>query len=547
MENMHIVQKQVLTITLPDTKAFLKWEADIRHDFTKRINREMERCFDEYNQDGLHLIIDKLHLDLGTCTPDEVKTELPARLYKELQKQLQQRLSEAVNPVFSGNLKRYDFDKSNNDRHYFGEEGKLEILCFFLQKGYLPWYGSAIAQWDEDWLQTLAEKEITIFKDFLSAASAAPIRRLTTQFDDSFLQSLLQRFGVTIETAKTWEWLRKKGEVTKQERTVIALNNSFHNPSLNLALLRSTYWFDWIMYALGQGKVPSLSNMFRNQTGGFNLLYKFIKDSPFEGTNANLRREVPLIWKDELQILKEQAKEEQDVSGDQKRQVTEGKEGRQTDSDSDLLPPNLFSTENDAANRQELREDPKSTSNVKEDVNSKLKKTNEEEDGDALFVNDGGLILLHPFLVQLFENCAWVADKKFASVPAQTMAVYALHYLATRKLVALEHELIFPKLLAGIEFETPLEPVDPLNDSERDACDELLSEVIKHWRAIGNTSPSGLREAYLQRSGKLSHIHSGWHLNLEHKTLDILLNRLPWGISVVKLPWMPEMLTVTWQ
>jgi hypothetical protein len=37
-----------------------------------------------------------------------------------------------------------------------------------------------------------------------------------------------------------------------------------------------------------------------------------------------------------------------------------------------------------------------------------------------------------------------------------------------------------------------------------------------------------------------------WLLQVEAKTVDILLNQLPWGISMIKLPWMQRMLWIEW-
>ena len=50
----------------------------------------------------------------------------------------------------------------------------------------------------------------------------------------------------------------------------------------------------------------------------------------------------------------------------------------------------------------------------------------------------------------------------------------------------------------------------------------------------------------MQREGKLTRKPFDWLLQVEQKTLDILLGRLPWGLSMIKLPWMPEMLRVEW-
>jgi len=75
----------------------------------------------------------------------------------------------------------------------------------------------------------------------------------------------------------------------------------------------------------------------------------------------------------------------------------------------------------------------------------------------------------------------------------------------------------------------------------------LLQAVIGHWDALRNTTPDGLRGTFLTRPGKLSQRPDGdYLLQVESQSFDILLERLPWGIGVVKLPWMERMLWVEW-
>lgn len=549
-KNVHIIQKQVLDITLPNASVAFDWEANKRYDFTTQLHRELEKCFDEYDKEGKHLIIEKLQLDLGIFTFEELNTEMPGRLYAVLSDTLKQYSNMAIETeVFSGNREQeYGHGQNKKDRLRTIRESKLEILCFFLKKGYLPWYGAAMAQWDEDWLKTLTENEINIFRNFLTAVDAEPIRRLTTQFDDRFIQSLLQRLGVTEETEKASQWLKRIWKVLLQEKISEAVQKDpLHRPFLSLPIVRARYWFGWIMQALGKGEKPSLSDLFRNHSEAFILFQSFFKDGSLEKAYSGLRDEAPLIWKEELNALKQRAKEA-NIINEQNKQGTHKKGLQQTEYTSDLLPDSIPNKQNKTTDNQEVQQTPES-SLISKDMTgtNRDNKSKAEDDADALFINDAGLILLYPFLIQLFENCGWIDKKSFLNAYAQTMAVYALHYLATGEVAALEHRLVFPKLLAGIDWETSLEPVEPLNDTEKDACDELLKKVIDHWKALGNTSPDGLREAYLQRNGKLEHIYSGWHLTVEHKTLDILLNRLPWGISLIKLPWMAEMLTVTWE
>jgi hypothetical protein len=78
------------------------------------------------------------------------------------------------------------------------------------------------------------------------------------------------------------------------------------------------------------------------------------------------------------------------------------------------------------------------------------------------------------------------------------------------------------------------------------ACDELLSEVIRHWSQLKNTSIAALRETFLWRNGKLTRTDHGWLLHVERKGVDILLGSLPWGIGTIKLPWTNDKLFVEW-
>ncbi|MBK8553377.1 MAG: hypothetical protein IPL53_20865 [Ignavibacteria bacterium] len=73
-----------------------------------------------------------------------------------------------------------------------------------------------------------------------------------------------------------------------------------------------------------------------------------------------------------------------------------------------------------------------------------------------------------------------------------------------------------------------------------------MESVIKHWSALKNTSAEGLRNTFFLRAGKLTMNEGECLLQVEQKSVDILLNKLPWGISMIKLPWMEDILKVEW-
>jgi hypothetical protein len=48
------------------------------------------------------------------------------------------------------------------------------------------------------------------------------------------------------------------------------------------------------------------------------------------------------------------------------------------------------------------------------------------------------------------------------------------------------------------------------------------------------------------REGKINMDESAHLLQVEQKTIDILLNRIPWSFSIIKTPWMKAKLSVEW-
>jgi hypothetical protein len=91
-----------------------------------------------------------------------------------------------------------------------------------------------------------------------------------------------------------------------------------------------------------------------------------------------------------------------------------------------------------------------------------------------------------------------------------------------------------------------VEPDVVLDVAEQAEAEALLKALIGHWSALRDTSPDGLRGAFLLRPGKLSERGGEWLLQVERQAADILLGDLPWGYSAVRLPWMTGILWVEW-
>ena len=165
------------------------------------------------------------------------------------------------------------------------------------------------------------------------------------------------------------------------------------------------------------------------------------------------------------------------------------------------------------------------------------------------YVENAGVVLLHPFLATCFAACGWLVGDDFVDEPARAQAVLLVHFLATGASQAPEYALRLPKLLCAVPAGAPLHQRRRLSRAARAEGRALLAAAIAHWSALKNTSSDGLREAFLQREGKLERASDGHpNLTVEQRAQDVLLDRLPygWGLGPVQLPWMRTRLTINW-
>lgn len=176
---------------------------------------------------------------------------------------------------------------------------------------------------------------------------------------------------------------------------------------------------------------------------------------------------------------------------------------------------------------------------------NKKKRTPDEIEG--IYVQNSGLILLHPFLLYFFKEFDLLnSADAFKDDACQQIAVHLLHYLATGNEEPFEYDLLLEKYLCGYDIDEPVERFVALTDKMKAECDHLLQAVIHHWKVLKNTSPDGLRQGFLQRNGKLSLTDYQHRLIVESGTIDILLNQLSWNYSIIQLPWLKQVFYVDW-
>ena len=160
---------------------------------------------------------------------------------------------------------------------------------------------------------------------------------------------------------------------------------------------------------------------------------------------------------------------------------------------------------------------------------------------------NAGLVLLSPFLPQLFTKTGLLSDGAFRDAATQTRAVVLLHCLATGETMARPAALALPEIICGCEPAQIRETSGvTITNDEAALIETLLHSALARWPQMSISSIASFRESFLQRPGSLFAVDSGWTLKVERHGMDVLLRTCPWSFSPMKHAWMSKPVTVTW-
>ena len=147
---------------------------------------------------------------------------------------------------------------------------------------------------------------------------------------------------------------------------------------------------------------------------------------------------------------------------------------------------------------------------------------------------------------RFFDRLGLLSAGAFVDANCAQRGVALLQYLASVDPNPSEYLLPLNKLLVGMDLDALFYLESPLTAREMDECDILLNAVIEHATVLNHMSIAGFRGSFLLRQGVLSTRDGAWLLQVERETYDVVLERFPWSISWVRLPWMSLPLRVEW-
>ena len=186
------------------------------------------------------------------------------------------------------------------------------------------------------------------------------------------------------------------------------------------------------------------------------------------------------------------------------------------------------------------------TSKIKTEKPKEIQEETEQK-FNGIYGQNVGVILLHPFLRSFLDERKLLNENgHFKNNYCAERAVGLLHYLATGETETPEYNLSFQKILCGLPLNFPLQQTFLISEPDQKEAKKMMEAAIKHWDALGNISVEGLQEGFLQRTGKITQDETGLVLQVERKTIDILLDKIPWNTSLLKLPWLSKLCRVEW-
>jgi hypothetical protein len=490
----HRIQRQVIDLALGSAAQGPAVQEALARSFRERALPELEAVFDQAAGPHELLRLDRLEIDLGRITGREWEPQFRKVLVAELTRSLAQ-----FKPVAQA--------REAGTRSDAPAAAPLEQFLFFLVHGRLPWWG---ARPGRDWAEARAGAMDASDWDALRRTVLADVRarvRLVHCVGDDFLATAVARWSALEHAARVLEQLAPA-----------------RMPAAARARWRTGFWgllLDRVLFGrIHAGRGPQLMSDLlalrrshfpqEDQRTSGPLIHDACEPAP--PAQAGAGHELPQPWHGWLASLAQPEHDEQQAP--RERDATD--------------PSNVVPLVRPALQPGARRVEPAPAA-----------------DGEAIYLEGAGAILLHPFLEELFRGRGLLEGRSFRDTAARDHGVRLLGLLTFGSTEAPEYDLLLAKLLCGCPFEEPLEST-PLDEEDAAACDALLHAVVRHWTALRGSSPAWLREQFFLREGKLEAVDSGRRLTVERRAQDVLLARLPWGCGVVEPPWLSERLFVHW-
>ncbi len=170
---------------------------------------------------------------------------------------------------------------------------------------------------------------------------------------------------------------------------------------------------------------------------------------------------------------------------------------------------------------------------------------NYKESDESIYINNAGLVLFNPYITTFLSRLGMTEKGKFKDEESAFRSVHLLQLLVTEATYG-EHELVLNKILCNLPVSSPV-PMDfVLKPAEKQLAKELIEVTMQRWKKGSSGSKESFRASFLNRDARLSMINEEWHLKVDQRGYDVILQTLPWSYGMIILPWMSKPLIVEW-
>lgn len=156
-----------------------------------------------------------------------------------------------------------------------------------------------------------------------------------------------------------------------------------------------------------------------------------------------------------------------------------------------------------------------------------------------------GVLFVHPFLPELFDALGLLSERRFVNVAAQIKAVSVLKEIGWGSSHrATEKDLFLYKLLCGLDPEAFIKSLPDLSAADCDCINHYLELLIQEWGVLKSTSLITVRANFLSRRAYVLLQDIELIVRMPSSVFDILLEQYPWNLSIIKLPWLPRIISL---
>ena len=480
--------------------ALERTQACYRNDVEKTID-DVFKLFDRYE-----IRINRLEIDLGAVTLDEIPTKLYSALEKELKKYVREKgfrsdisskMDKQERSIASETSISYDL---NNVSVKELSEIKHPFFNFleYLKNPQIPWYLSSDTSFD---IEALARNA---FDKSLN--------------DDHYYKQLVSVISQEGRIYKRFAHLAKSDYIDIFIRRYLKINNS----SFELIYIDIYIWLDTMLFRNPSHKKEVREWFFEC------LLYHRpsitqTKNSEFETVVNSLKNE--LLSHDSTHTGKKAMYRLLQQLG--------------------FLPEEELNITSENVFVQYLSRNYKKS--IESFQENNLSSEFAQKDTQRFLIYNAGLVIFNPMIPTFFQHLGFLnKESQFKSIHHRVRAVHLLQVLTGLQSKHYDHLLQLNKIICGLDPGFPVDPAFRVTKREKAEATDLLESVLGHWKVMEGTSVGGFQESFVQRNGVVEKSGGDWVVHVENKSIDILMDDLPWGINLLSFPWNGFVVHVEW-